>query len=521
MVDVANSIEGKRQGPAVRALRIHRLLALAIGLCLGCRVGPEFRTPTAPPMESEYVSALGQASSDEATYWWTYFEDQVLNDLITTACRQNFGVQEAYHRVVEARARLGTVRSGLFPELTGDPSFDHRQSSSNAREFVAVGNAASDFDLYQAGLDASWEIDLFGKIRRSIEAAAAESFAADMQLRQVKVTLLSELATNYINLRVLQQRRQIANDNLVTQSQTLEIVQQRVDAGLARQLDLAQAKSNVHLTSATLPELDLQIAATQNRIAVLLGQSPSIELLTLLGEGAIPEFEQSLDVGFPGDLLRRRPDIQEARAEVGIASARIGVAIADFYPQFTVVGNAGVASRRFDTWFTSQSLTYGFGPSVNWNIFAFGKIRYNVAAERAAWRSSVAAYRDTILHAVEEVENGLVSYARQRERSQALDLAVSTTAKAAELSRAEYSTGLIGFQPVLDSERVRLQTAESRAMAQGAVLIAVVQTYKALGGGWDANCCIPIDATENDRGDEQLPQLLSEGVQRLPSVTLR
>lgn len=484
-----------------RMVRVALTLLVSLTLTSGCCVGPNYRRPTGPPLQAAYRldEASGEPIADEElTYWWTVFEDPLLHDLIVEAGHQNYDLWQAYYRIQEARAQWRIVRGGLLPQVYNADSYEFRQNSANANQFVPLGNVSRGFNLLSAGLEASWEIDVFGRIRRSLEASTYNIGAQDAAHRDIKVILLADIASTYTTMRTLQRRLEIAQENLELQKETLSRVTHRVQAGLARPLDEHLAESNVHLTGATVPQLRFLLEASINRLAVLIGTTPSMELVDRLGAGPIPASPFPVHPGFPGDLLRRRPDIRQTEQQVAAANARIGSAIAEYYPQFTITGDVSVDSRTLSSLFTTSSLAYTVGPGARWNLLNFGRIAGNVDLQRARFQEAVAAYRQSILLAVEEVENGLASYREEIARRAALTEAVDALSKAVTLSQSEYQSGLVQFQTVLDAERQLLLAQGNLADADGAVTLSVIQIYKALGGGWDADLCsaTPIMASE-------------------------
>lgn len=474
----------------------------------GCTVGPNFLKPAVPGLNAEYISSEDDITYDEEqlTTWWTHFEDPVLDALIREACQQNLDLQEAYTRIVEARAQIGVSRSSLFPQIANDGSYSYRRTSPNASQFVSVDSLSEGFDFYSGGFDTTWEIDLFGKIRRSIEASIADYKAEWNEVCIVKITLLADIATNYTNLRVIDERLRIAHQNLQSQQQTLAIVMDRLQSGLVSELDKARAESNVFFTSATIPTLHQERQVALNRISVLLGNTPSLELSGLLGHAPIPKTPPTLAVGVPVDLVWRRPDVRQAECEVAAASARIGVAMADRYPQFTIRGDFAVDTRDLANWFTSQSIMHSVGPSFRWNILNFGRVLNNIEISNARYQGAVLRFRNTVLQAVEEVENGLRGFHTEVERSAELRKAVDATTTAARLSRTQYQSGLVDFQTVLDADRQRLTAQEQFVVSRGAAVLNVIKTYKALGGGWDADCCAELFTDTIDENDATLAQ---------------
>ena len=425
-----------------------RAMALFLLLFLpGCIVGPDFRRPKVVEFQPHFLESHPDESIEDIALatWWTNFGDPILDELICQACVQNPSLREAYYRIVEARAQVGVARSGFLPKLDGNASHSFQQASVNASQFG--GGLTNRSDIYTTGFDSTWEIDLFGKIRRSLESSCAQMRALDQAYRYVKITLLADIATSYVDYRVIQQRIEIAERNLSAQRQTLDTVERRHQSGLVGPLDVAQAESNVHTTAASIPPLREELRITRNRISTLIGCTPYDGLSGFLDIGPIPMPAGGMAVGMPCQLLTRRPDIRQAEFEVATASAEIGVAMADLYPQLTILGDIGVSSRPFSELFSENSMSFSIGPSLRWKILHFGRIMQNVDAKRAALSGRIAAYQQSVLHAVEEVENGLVSYHEQANREVALRKAVEATARSVEFSRARYDSGLISFQP--------------------------------------------------------------------------
>ncbi|MCA9261305.1 MAG: TolC family protein, partial [Planctomycetales bacterium] len=389
-----------------------------------------------------------------------------------------------------------------FPKLEGTGGYTYRKNSTNASQFVFSGPSGDGFQVFSLGFDSSWELDLFGRVHKTIEAACASLCAEREAFRDVLVTLQGDVATNYIQYRVLQRRIGIAENNLAAQRQTWQYVERRLQAGIAGPLEEAQARSNVFATEAEIPALQEQMQVVLNRLAVLLGTAPNAELRAIVDEGPVPTAASAIVAGIPADLVRRRPDVRRAEYEAIRACAEVGIATAELYPQFTLNGTVSVDSRSVDSLFTTPSLAFNVGPSLRWNLFSFGRVRNTIEMRRSQWEASRHAYRQAALRAVEEVENGLVGYAREQERAEALRLAAAAAREAAELSRAEYESGLVNFQSVLDSERQRLISERDLAQSEGNVQLHLVRVYKAMGGGWQCPC--------GEAADEEV-QLAEEG----------
>lgn len=453
----------------------------------GCVVGPDFQLPRPPRLPQQYQAARGEEVSppNACECWWEYFHDPILSELVTDARRSNLNLRQAYLRVREARARLGVVRGDWFPQVTGVSSYSYRDISSKSSQFGNRALSTPPFDFYSMGFDSSWEIDLFGKIARTVEAARADADAEAEYAKYFQVTLLADLAATYVQLRVAETRLQVIQQNLVRQQQTLEKVRFRRAAGLLNPLDEALADAHVRRTISRLPELEQNIQQNRNRLAVLTGVAPSEEFDSRLGSIELPRFEQTMMVGVPADLVRRRPDVRQAELQVASANALIGVAIADRLPQITIRGNIDVEARSVSDLFSSAALAHTVGPSLRWNVLNFGKLRSNIEVRRMQFEQSLARYQQSVLQSVEDVENSLVGYHRQTERSDAMSAAVRATQEAAKLSQARWEGGLVDFITVVITQRELLNVEEELVLSNGQVLLNVIQTYKALGGGWE------------------------------------
>lgn len=464
-------------------------LALVVWCCaLGCNLAPKCAGPCPPPVPSEYQSesAPPPNCADDLTCWWKQLHDPVLDRLIQTAACQNLSLQEACLRVFEAREQLRVVRGSQLPKLAGTSSFGHKRTSVNANQFIIPPSLQRPFDLYSFGFDSGWEVGLWGKYRNALAAANADINVSVEKLRDVKVTLLGDVAASYVAFRTLQQRLAIAQENLAIQGQTVELVRARLRAGLVRDLDFAQAQSNYHTTAAAVPPLEEQMQITLNRLAVLMGLPPDRRLWDIVGRAPLPLPPGDLGLGMPAELLRRRPDIRQVEFETLAAGARIGIARADLYPQLSLKGTLTLDSRQVNNWFTGSSLAFSFGPSVRWDVLNFGRLRANVRVQEQRFNQALARYQNSVLTALQEVENGVTSFHRQRQRVVELEKAVAATREAVRLSQASYRNDLVAFQSVLDSQRQLANLQEQLAQSQGQVVLAAVQTYKAAGGGWNA-----------------------------------
>ncbi len=498
-----------------RLAQFSRPLVSAVILCAlsGCIVGPDYRRPSAPvPQEWNQPAerGLSPAPGDQAQ-WWRLFGDPVLEDLVARSVEGNLGLREAYYRILEARAKRRVVSGELFPVVDAWGSYSRSRRSSNA---VPDRNPAGAFDLFSTGFDAAWELDIFGRVRRSLEAADAEVCIAANDRNGLLVTLLAEVAANYIDVRTLQNRIEIARQNLEVQEKTHQLTVRRFEAGAVSELDVQQAKSNLLTTKSVIPALQADLQRAKNRLCVLQGQSPRNLDAELGNSRPIPSVPRRVAIGLPAELLRRRPDVSRAEWEVGAESALVGVAAADLYPRFALTGMISVDAMTVSSLFAPDSVVHGLGPSFSWNILNFGRIRHNVRARGFRKTQAVIRYQSTVLSAIEEVENALVLYAREQERAESLALAVGAAKQARELAEEQYVGGKVSFQSLLDAQQSMFLLEEQLAVSRGNVLRNLIALYKALGGGWEYT---PRAADEGESGAELVgPEVPATSDETLP-----
>lgn len=461
--------------------------SLAFGIS-GCKVGPDFVAPNAPSLGSSFQQSASQECviplDDQTSRWWTYFDDPILQMLIRDASQQNLTVREAYFRIAESRALLGVAKSQYFPQFYATTDNSYRRNSENNNAVISQNNQSAFWNLSN-GIESSWEIDLWGRLARGVEAANAELLAQHESLNDIRVTLLADVATTYIQIRVLQQRWTIADQNLQLQKQTLHIVQSRQEAGIVGQLDQSEAESNVAVTTASIPPIQQELQVALYRLSVLLGQTPGGDFVLESGFGQLPmAIVENVHPGMPAELLTRRPDIRKAYFDVMAANARIGVAVADRLPQLTIRGNISVEARDVSVLYNSNSLAHNVGPSFRWNILNYGRLKRNIEAREASHQQSIIRYEAAVLRGVQEVESALVEYQRQRERAIELEKVVNATNRSVEISLARYEQNLITFDRVLDAQRSLAVAQGNLIAARGDILFALVKIYRTLGGGW-------------------------------------
>ena len=476
----ANRILQKRVGGRSLAL----ILWLSLAILSGCMVGPNFKRPptTMPPdwagptAESRPVTP----ADAELARWWILFDDPTLVSLIEQAVQSNLDLKQAEARMRQSRAARSVVAAGIGPTVDATGAYQ-RSGSAGGTNGKSEGNISNQ---YQAGFDAGWELDIFGGVRRGIEAADADLQAAMETRRDVMVTLTAEVARNYIDLRAFQERIAIGRRNLETQKHSAALTRQRFEAGFVGALDVANADAQVATTASQIPLLEASARQTIYSLSILLGKDPAALVRELSPVAAIPLASPSIPLGVPSDLLRRRPDIRRAEVEIHAATARIGVATADLFPRFTISGSAGVRASDFSSWFDWASRIWSFGPSVSWNLFSMGRTRSTIEQQRALQDQSLITYQQTVLAALQEVENALIASAKEAEHYRALREAVGANRKAVELATTLYTQGNTDFLNVLDAQRSLYASEDALIQSTGSVSTNLVALFKSLGGGW-------------------------------------
>jgi NodT family efflux transporter outer membrane factor (OMF) lipoprotein len=454
------------------------------------KVGPDYHAPEtkAPAGWAEPLAGGETNAAAAVAAWWQDFHDAELNSLVARAVRSNLDLRIAQARVREARAQYRGAFGDLWPTVNGAGSFNRWRESEHQPVLGSMPIPAGvpyDGNVYQAGFDAAWEVDVFGGKRRAVEAAKAQLSAAEFGRHDVLVTLLGEVARNYVDLRGCQQRLAIANQNISAQEKSLGITQNRFTNGLATDLDVQQAKTVLATTRAEVPTLESAIQTTTHRIEVLLGQQPGT-LQTELAEAApIPAQPPEVPVGLPSELLLRRPDVSRAERQLAAATANIGVAKSDLFPKFYLTGSAGSESISSSDWFTGGSRFWSLGPTVQWRIFDAGRIRANIKVQNARQEQALAAYEQTVLTAFEEVENNLALYAKEQVRRRSLQDAVSASQESLDMANDLYANGLADFIHVLDAERSLYHAQDALAQSDRTISANLIALYKSLGGGWE------------------------------------
>ena len=414
-----------------------------------------------------------QVSSEMLADWWNALEDPLLTELVNLAIRNNLDLKIAQSRLREERAQRGIAQAGFFPTIGA-------LTSTNTQK-IGSGKAKT---LYSSSFDASWEIDIFGGIRRSVESADASVEARQEELNDTLVTLVAEVALNYIEIRSFQARLDAAEKNMKTQEETLKILQDRLNVGLTNTLSVNQAKYNLETTRSEIPSLQTGIKQGKNGLAVLLGGYPGSVDKKLEEYIKIPVTPVEIAVGVPADLLRRRPDIRVAERELAAQTAQIGVATAELYPKLFLVGSVGLESLSAGSFFSGPTTILQAGPKITWNIFTAGRIRQNIKVENERQNQALIQYEASILNAVKDVEDALIDFANEQARRESLVKATNAATSAARLSRETYTAGLNDFIEVLDAERALFSLQDQLAVSEARVTSNLIRLYKSLGGGW-------------------------------------
>jgi NodT family efflux transporter outer membrane factor (OMF) lipoprotein len=470
------------------------LLAAGAALTLGAceAVGPNYKEPAlnAPAAwaTADLPGAPAASAPGELTKWWTALNDPTLSSLMDRAVTGNLDLKLATARIREARAARSFARAGDSPTLDLNAGAERSRNSPNANNGVSTGNTRSQGEgLFTAGLDASWEIDVFGGVRRAVEAADADVNSAVWNRRNLTVSLLAEVALNYMDLRTAQQRIVATRGNVDTQSKTVDLATNRFTTGLDSEIDSTRARSQKAATASLIPALEAQARQAIHRISVLTGQHPGALVAELDPASVIPAIAsgQNIPIGVPTDLLRRRADVRQAERDLAGGTARIGVATAELYPRFTLNGSIGLSSRVLGHFPRGDSTFWSIGPGVDWNLFDGGAIRANIAVVEARTDQLAINYQSTLLNALREVDDAAVAFVKNQERAAALSEAVTQQKRAVELANQLFAKQLTNFLTVLDSQRRLFELQDELVASQGDVGTSLVALYKALGGGWE------------------------------------
>ena len=451
------------------------VLALVLTAC--APVGPDYHPPD-PAMPAGWVQTAADlpAAEREITSWWTRFNDPLLNSLMDRAAQSNKDLRIAEAHVRQARAQR------IIAAATG--SVNTSVSSTRSRRSFNTTSSGGTDNLFQAGFDAGWELDIFGGVRRAVEAADASVDASREDLRAAMVSLNAEVARNYLELRGNQRRYAVARENIATQQKTVDLVQGRLEMGLGNELDLANARTELAMTQAQIPSLQTSIRQAMYQLAILLGQDPASLIAELSPEGNIPSVPQNLPISMPSDLLRQRPDIRAAERRLAAATAGIGVATADLFPRFSLAALVGLQSVDLSTLVTSGSRYWSVGPTLKLSVFDQGRARAGIEISTAQRDAALALYEKTVLTALSEVEGALTALSHEQETRQSLAEAVASGKKAVTIAGGLYASGLTDFLHVLQSEHALSQSQDQLVQSDQRLALDMVAIFKALGGGW-------------------------------------
>ncbi|PLP86042.1 RND transporter [Pseudomonas sp. FFUP_PS_473] len=457
------------------------LLVLALA---ACAVGPDYR---APDTAAAHLSAADQPGAPKAfdrnrfeAAWWRQFDDPVLNQLVAQSLADNRELRVAFARLKSARAIRDDVSNDALPTVTSRASSDLGKGQIPGQSDHRVNS-----ERYDLGLDMAWELDLFGRIQRQLEASEAQQDAAEADLQQLQVSLIAELVDAYGQLRGAQLREKIAVANLKTQQDSRAITQTLNEAGVGNELDVVRADARLAAVEATVPQLQAEQVRARNRIATLLGQRPDT-LSVDLSPAQLPAIAKALPIGDPAELLKRRPDVRSAERQLAAATANVGVATADLFPRVSLSGFLGFTAARGSQLGSSAAQAWALGPSITWAAFDLGSVKARLRGANAEAEGALASYEQQVLLALEESENAFSDYSKRQQRLLALLRQSEASRKAAELASIRYREGTVDYLVLLDAERERLSAEDAQAQAEVELYSGVVAIYKALGGGWQA-----------------------------------
>jgi NodT family efflux transporter outer membrane factor (OMF) lipoprotein len=463
----------------------------------GCTmVGPDYVKPTAPEPQEWLQSAGSKIESKAADFstWWKVFDDPILNALVESAYEQNLTLQATGIRILEARAQLGIAIGDQYPQTqqaTGDAT-----AQKTSRNLPNAASAERFAYVYDVGFDAAWELDFWGKFRRAVQAGVADLQASIADYDDNLVFLTSEVARVYIALRTSEERLKVAYDNVKVQAESLRLAQAQFDAGAVTELDVFQSRALLRSTEATIPGFETDIRQAKNALAILLGKLPGEIDAMLAGPGRLPPMPAEIGAGIPAELLRRRPDIRLAERQLAAQSAQIGVTKADLYPSFSLFGSIGYTtagstnppqSRNagLGELLKNNSFGYSVGPSITWNLFNYGRITNRIRVEDARFQQLAVDYENTVLQAVQEVEDAMIAFLRSQDQVAFLAGAVEAYSNAVNLSTRQYKEGDVDFQRVLDAQQNLVQQQDNLVTSTGDIGLNLISLYKALGGGWE------------------------------------
>jgi len=471
------------------------LMGWLLVVCLGCtsfreyvqngfKVGPNYRPPCAEVSE-QWIEAdrlRTEENPELLKHWWIVFQDPTLTELIDRAYRQNLSLREAGWRILQARAARAITAGELFPQRQ-DATGSYTRSGAAVEPGAHVPGRFS--DSWNFGFSLSWELDFWGRFRRAVAAADANLDASVLAYDEVLVTLLGDVAANYVTVRTTQQRLELLRANVELQRGIYQFIEDRLKAGFKQtELDLDQALTTLRQSEAAIPQLEITLRQAQNNLCLLLGMTPR-DLSAMLGEGPIPTAPPEVVVGIPADLLRRRPDVRRAERLAAAQAEHIGIAEADLYPAFFISGTLGYAAKDFPDLFRGSAFRGSVGPSFQWNLLHYGRITNNIWYQEARFRELVVAYQNTVLQALKEAEDALVRFLRAQRRAKLLDEATQAARKAVSIAIEQYKAGAADFNRYALIEQNLVNLQDVAAQAQGEIAQSLIAVFRALGGGWE------------------------------------
>lgn len=456
-------------------LFVPSLLVMALA---ACAVGPDYKTPETAPAKLASAAQGNYDRSKMNTLWWQQFEDPTLNKLVARSLDGNRDLRVAFARLKSARAIRDDVANDVMPVVTSRASSDIGKGQQ-----PGITERRVNSERYDLGLDMAWEVDLFGRIQRQLEASDADQDVAEANLYQLQVTLIAEVVDAYGQLRGAQLREAIARDNLSNQQKSQDITTQLRDAGVGNELDVVRSDARLAAVEATVPQLQAEQARQRNRIATLLGERPDT-LSVDLSPSKLPAIAKALPIGGATQVLRNRPDVRAAERQLAASTARIGVATADLFPRVSLSGFLGFTAGRGSQIGSSAARAWSLGPSITWAAFDLGSVRAQIRSADADAEGALANYEQQVLLALEESENAFSDYNKRQQRLVALMRQSESSRAAARLASVQYREGTADFLVLLDAERERLAAEDSQAQAEIELYRGIVAIYKALGGGW-------------------------------------
>lgn len=495
---------------------------VAIAMLLGaCAAGPDYQRPEIasdaallPAADPMVVEVEGFSAAAPVADWWQTFDDPLLGELVATALERNHDLQIAEANIRAARALLRAEGFRFFPIVTAAAAASRQQfstASGAASGLVGGGDGGGAVEVdrtetfYDAALDGSWELDFFGRVRRSVEALAADYDSREAALHAAQVAVAAEVGRTYAELRGAQSRLDVARNNASNQRQTFDLTQALLDGGRGTDLDIARAQAQLETTLASVPPLENQVAGAVHRLGVLTGQTPNALAARLASPRPIPDGPELVGVGSAEDLLRRRPDVRLAERGLAADTARVGIAVGELFPRVSLTGSFGYLSTDLDDLFKDATERYDYGPVITWAAFDLGRVRARIRATEAGADASLARYEQAVLEALEDTRNAMIRYNAAQRRQERLNIAAEASDEAANLARLRYRNGVDSFLNVLDAERRLLDAQDLSAQADIETMLALVSLYRALGGGWPTLLpeAADLDDALDNRSDDQ------------------